>query len=216
MLRSLFVVAIIVSLSAVKAQAENIRTKPYSYGYGDSVVAMSDDAFVTCGDCNSDKLENLPKQYVSIRVIQPKSAGVLDSNDTENVFEPPVEPVLAELSGEKPKTSGVQSRIAGNVLFKFDRDDLTQLEKKKLDTIVSTLPEQAIVSLSGYTCTIGTKNHNLKLSERRANTVARYLKAKGVKLADVNAKGECCQVSNTNHQANRRVEISEKGNGKND
>jgi outer membrane protein OmpA-like peptidoglycan-associated protein len=58
--------------------------------------------------------------------------------------------------------------------------------------------------LTGYTCSIGSENQNLKLSRNRAEAVAVLLRRNGFKVASVKGKG--MMFGNT-PESNRRVEI---------
>ncbi len=66
-----------------------------------------------------------------------------------------------------------------NVYFDFDKSDLTKLEKQKLDEAIEThksLKFDSIV-ISGHTDFKGSVFYNLKLSERRVNTVKKHLQS---------------------------------------
>jgi hypothetical protein len=58
--------------------------------------------------------------------------------------------------------------------------------------------------LTGYTCSLGIENQNLKLSRHRAETVAALLRKNGYKVASVEGKG---MIYGSNPEKNRRVEI---------
>ena len=62
--------------------------------------------------------------------------------------------------------------------------------------------------LTGYTCSIGSENQNLKLSRNRAEAVAAMLRKNGFKVASVKGegKGKGMMYGNT-PESNRRVEI---------
>jgi outer membrane protein OmpA-like peptidoglycan-associated protein len=64
-----------------------------------------------------------------------------------------------------------------NVMFGFDKANLTPSAKAKLDEIVTkvqALP-RAVVEVAGFTDQPGSRNYNLGLSRRRAWAVQRYL-----------------------------------------
>jgi len=104
-----------------------------------------------------------------------------------------------------------QGCLLETVLFGFDSGRLRETEAKKLDKIAATVTAGDSLRVDGYTCQIGTKSYNLKLSSRRAKAVASYLKKKGVVVSHAEGKGECCQVSKLNKRLNRRVEIKKQG-----
>ncbi len=68
------------------------------------------------------------------------------------------------------------------VYFGFDRYDLRKEEKAKLDEAVKFMKENPDVmfSIEGHACPIGPAAYNMKLSERRANTVYKYLVSQGI------------------------------------
>jgi outer membrane protein OmpA-like peptidoglycan-associated protein len=87
--------------------------------------------------------------------------------------------------GEKVDAKGCaldQRFILRGVKFEFDSDRLTKPAEKILDDVADTLaayPDVA-VEVEGHTDSIGTDSYNLGLSERRANSVKRYLSGRGV------------------------------------
>lgn len=66
--------------------------------------------------------------------------------------------------------------------FKFDSYQLTPSMKKDLMPVVQMLLNQPEykVTAKGYTDNVGTKEYNVKLSEKRAMSVARALISQGV------------------------------------
>lgn len=72
---------------------------------------------------------------------------------------------------------------------------------------VDTWPFGTPVTVTGFTCDLGHEQHNLALSFRRAQTVAKLLVRRGVEVKLVEGKGECCLISDEK-SLNRRVEIS--------
>ncbi len=103
------------------------------------------------------------------------------------------------------------------IYFDFDKADLRPEAVAELDKLVQTLSgskEYSIV-VGGHTCDIGASAYNMKLSERRAQSVVKYLLTKGISNAYVgsNYYGETKPaVPNTsidNRKKNRRVEFEE-------
>jgi OOP family OmpA-OmpF porin len=200
-LNASFLTALFLIVAAAPCHSETIRETNYAYGYGDTVKAMESDAFVVCSNCAPDKLDKLPKQYVAIRVTEPTVP--------RPILQPHEKPMAPAQPEKKPESACGPECHVGDILFGFDRDVIGKSEKLKLNKIMATLPPNASVSLAGYTCTIGTKEYNQHLSEKRAHTVAHYMRTKGVHVESAIGKGECCQVSE-NKKKNRRVEITEK------
>lgn len=59
--------------------------------------------------------------------------------------------------------------------------------------------------LTGYTCSLGIENKNLKLSRYRAEAVANLLQSNNYKVASVEGKG---MIYGSNPESNRKVEIT--------
>ncbi len=67
-----------------------------------------------------------------------------------------------------------------SVLFAFDKDNLTKKDKDALDKLASDIPNAKgyIITVEGGTDSVGDKEYNYGLSERRANSVIQYLASK--------------------------------------
>jgi outer membrane protein OmpA-like peptidoglycan-associated protein len=101
------------------------------------------------------------------------------------------------------------------VLFGFDQADLnstSQQSLNKLDDVLKKYPDTDI-EIIGHTDDKGSDTYNQRLSERRANAVASFLKANGIPAARINTKGmgesdpKVSNDSETNRAENRRVEF---------
>ncbi|MGH9486535.1 MAG: OmpA family protein [Terriglobales bacterium] len=68
------------------------------------------------------------------------------------------------------------------VHFALNKSSLTTQSKQELDQVVSQMQQNkgGILEVQGYTDTTGPKAFNLKLSQRRAYSVVRYLEANNV------------------------------------
>jgi OmpA-OmpF porin, OOP family len=64
-----------------------------------------------------------------------------------------------------------------SVLFGFNRSNLTDQDKQQLDSLAQSLPslKHYAIEVKGFTDHIGSKDYNLELSRRRADSVVRYL-----------------------------------------
>lgn len=110
-----------------------------------------------------------------------------------------------------------QTLTIPTIYFDFDKAVLKPDAISELDRLVSTLSssKEYEIEVGGHTCDIGTSQYNMKLSERRAQAVVKYLLSKGISNAYVgsNYYGEDKPaVQNTsvkNRQMNRRVEFEE-------
>ncbi|EPE74435.1 porin OmpA [Pasteurella multocida subsp. septica] len=119
--------------------------------------------------------------------------------------------------------------LNSDVTFGFDKADLKPAAQNVLDGIYGEIAQlkSASVAVAGYTDRLGSDAYNLKLSQRRADTVANYLVAKGVAQNAISATGhgeanpvtgnKCDSVKGRKALIacladDRRVEIAVKGN----
>lgn len=101
------------------------------------------------------------------------------------------------------------------IYFDFDKAELKEEGKVELDKLASQLnsSKEYDIVIGAHTCNVGTEKYNMKLSEKRAQTVVKYLLMKGVNNAYVgsNNYGETKPaVENSsikNKHLNRRVEF---------
>lgn len=94
------------------------------------------------------------------------------------------------------------------VYFGKDSAQLTQKAKAVLDSVGVDAP----VSITGYTCPLGSAEHNRQLAEKRARAVAYYLRQRSVTVRTVQGKGGCCFV-NCDLEKSRRVVIQPETSG---
>ncbi|MGC6406722.1 porin OmpA [Bisgaard Taxon 45] len=119
--------------------------------------------------------------------------------------------------------------LNSDVTFGFNKADLKPAAQNVLDGIYGEIAQlkSASVSVAGYTDRLGSDAYNLKLSQRRADTVANYLVAKGVAQNAISATGhgeanpvtgnKCDSVKGRKALIacladDRRVEVAVKGN----
>jgi outer membrane protein OmpA-like peptidoglycan-associated protein len=102
------------------------------------------------------------------------------------------------------------------VTFKFDSEELTNEAMSKLDDIagwVVSTGSRYLIELQGFTDGIGTEKYNFGLSERRAESVLRYLVSMNVPLNRISIVGigktnpVADNVTAKGREQNRRVEI---------
>ena len=95
-----------------------------------------------------------------------------------------------ECGGVKQK---VRDKLA-SVYFDFNSSKLTKKAKVTLDNLLKTIRNKKIqaVTIAGYADATGSDSYNLRLSEKRAVAVKKYLNSKGFKHAntDVRALGK--------------------------
>lgn len=108
------------------------------------------------------------------------------------------------------------------VYFNFNSSSLTPAARTKLNALAKALKSRNVsaVSIVGFADEIGTDSYNLRLSQKRANTVASYLRNKGIKvvgksevrgLGETASKSDCADTKGKALHAclwrDRRVEV---------
>lgn len=128
---------------------------------------------------------------------------------------PPAAPVMEQV--EEVVVVKEETIVVRDLLFAFDSAKLDPADKAKLDTIVARLRNEAPsarLSVTGHTDSVGSDAYNLKLSEKRAKSVADYLVTSGIpadSVLSVGGAGESQPVADNKtaegRALNRRVEI---------
>jgi len=106
--------------------------------------------------------------------------------------------------------------MPGNVTFATNSSDLNPAFFNVLNSVGKVLAkyEKTVVEVAGHTDSTGTDAYNQALSERRANSVAAYLRSQGVieQRMITLGMGESRPIADNStdagRQANRRVEIT--------
>lgn len=106
--------------------------------------------------------------------------------------------------------------MPGNITFDTNKSNIKANFKPVLDSVAKVINEfsQTKVQVTGYTDNTGTAAINNKLSAERANSVATYLKLRGVASGRVMAAGLgssnpiATNATAAGREQNRRVEIS--------
>lgn len=102
------------------------------------------------------------------------------------------EPAPAPVPVPAPKPRFEKMTLSATELFEFNRADL-RMPQPKLDDVATALKADDLnnnVVITGYTDRIGSDGYNMKLSQRRANTVKSYLVNAGVPAARLSAIGK--------------------------
>ena len=78
-----------------------------------------------------------------------------------------------------------------NIYFDTDKSILKSTSFQSLDYVVNMLNERKniLIRIDGYTDNVGDKNHNIQLSDDRAQSVANYLILKGINKNIISSKG---------------------------
>ncbi len=138
-----------------------------------------------------------PKKVAAAEPVQPVAP---DMNEVAPTEEEPLPQLYDESQQPQAEPIGpnepafVKMTLQAEVLFGFDKYNLTDEGKKILDTEVvekmKAHPEVELVLITGHTDRIGDEKYNQKLSERRANSVKKYLMAQGIEEQRLHAVGK--------------------------
>ncbi|HDR1025294.1 TPA: porin OmpA [Pasteurella multocida] len=178
----------------------------------------------------------IPELALRVEYQWVNNVGKLKDIDGNRVdYRPDIGSVTAGLSyrfGQSVYVPEVVSKtftLNSDVTFGFDKADLKPAAQNVLDGIYGEIAQlkSASVAVAGYTDRLGSDAYNLKLSQRRADTVANYLVSKGVAQNAISATGhgeanpvtgnKCDSVKGRKALIacladDRRVEIAVKGN----
>jgi outer membrane protein OmpA-like peptidoglycan-associated protein len=103
----------------------------------------------------------------------------------------------------------------GDVLFETGRSELKPGGQRELDKIAAALRDDrsATIAIEGHTDSVGGRDYNLDLSERRAASVRNYLAGQGIPASRLTSRGlgpDYPVATNSDaagRQQNRRVEV---------
>ncbi len=106
--------------------------------------------------------------------------------------------------------------MPGNVTFGFDSADLRSDFFEVLNSVAIVLDEfdQTVLVVDGHTDSTGSRQYNMGLSERRAETVGRYLTSQGVQPVRIATYGYgpdypvATNDTEAGRAQNRRVELT--------
>ena len=110
---------------------------------------------------------------------------------------------------------GIVIEFKDKILFGFDQSDVTtaaQQSLNKLHEVLEKYPDTNI-EVIGHTDDKGSNNYNERLSQRRATSVASFLKTNGIAASRITTKGmgesdpKVTNDSDANRAENRRVEF---------
>lgn len=127
------------------------------------------------------------------------------------------EEIKKEVPGVKVERvgEGIVVEFSENILFGFDKSELSSQSYQTLDKLAKILNKykDTDLQIDGHTDNKGSASYNQKLSERRANAVANYIRSKGISSSRITTKGwglEYPKYSNeteSGRAGNRRVEF---------
>ena len=127
--------------------------------------------------------------------------------------------LLSELGAQEASDRSIRFALPADILFDFDKATLrpdASAALEKAARLVTSYPEAPLL-VAGHTDAKGDEDYNIELSERRAQTVALWLKAKSARDVGSQGLGERQPVAPNirtdgsdnpeGRQRNRRVEI---------
>jgi outer membrane protein OmpA-like peptidoglycan-associated protein len=123
---------------------------------------------------------------------------------------------LDQIADTRRTALGLVMDLGDSIEFDFDRAELRPQNRELLARIAGVLltAEDFGIQVYGHTDDVGSPGYNQRLSERRAESVRRYLVASGVPTAAITATGFgmsrplVAGSSDVARQRNRRVEIA--------
>lgn len=146
--------------------------------------------------------------------------GALAGGAVGNYMDRQEAKLRAELQGTGVSVTRIGDNITlnmpGNVTFATDSSDLSPAFFDVLNSVGKVMKEyeKTVVEVAGHTDSTGSDSYNQSLSERRAGSVAQYLRSQNIgneRLITI-GMGEGRPVADNNsadgRQANRRVEIT--------
>jgi outer membrane protein OmpA-like peptidoglycan-associated protein len=146
--------------------------------------------------------------------------GALAGGAVGNYMDRQEAKLRAELQGTGVSVTRIGDNITlnmpGNVTFATDSSDLNSAFFDVLNSVSKVMTEydKTVVEVAGHTDSTGSDSYNQSLSERRAGSVAQYLRSQKIaseRLLTV-GMGEARPVADNatadGRQANRRVEIT--------
>ncbi|CAI8949743.1 OmpA family protein [Pseudomonas sp. fls2-241-R2A-110] len=121
-------------------------------------------------------------------------------------------------TGVEVQRQGDQIKLImpGNITFATDSANIASSFYQPLNSLAGSLKEfnQNQIEIVGYTDSTGSRQHNMDLSQRRAQSVATYLTSQGVSGTNLSARGAgpdnpIASNGDANGRAqNRRVEVN--------
>ncbi|MDX1499350.1 MAG: OmpA family protein [Woeseiaceae bacterium] len=154
------------------------------------------------------------------RALIGAGVGALAGGAVGNYMDRQEAKLRAELEGTGVSVTRIGDNITlnmpGNVTFATNSADISPAFFDVLGSVAKVMKEfdKTVVEVAGHTDSTGSEQYNQALSERRANSVAQYLQARGImsqRLITV-GMGEMRPIADNGtpegRQANRRVEIT--------
>lgn len=188
-LNALKVISVFMVLTQT-SEATELRAYRYSYDHGDTAKsAMHDDQHIICDNCPAiNSLQKAGKEISLMPIPEDR---------------PPLEEWTSSHTKQSPTSN---DRLTHRVHFKFDSSRISAAEANRLALFLKDTNSNDKVSVTGYTCDVGARYYNLKLSERRAKAVRNRMVKLGYKNIYVDWKG-VLRTTKDGRAANRRSDV---------
>lgn len=143
----------------------------------------------------------------------------LSTTDTSHVATTPRDILLDRLEMNKVISLGSLDNSIETIYYDFNKWFIRPEAGKELDKLVQVMKENPVtIELGSHTDSRGSKEYNLDLSQKRAESAVRYIVLQGIDATRITAKGygesqlinHCMDgipCSPREHQANRRTEF---------
>jgi outer membrane protein OmpA-like peptidoglycan-associated protein/tetratricopeptide (TPR) repeat protein len=147
----------------------------------------------------------------------------IETKDTAHVATTPRDILLDRLEVNKVIRMGSMDYSFETIYYDFNKWFIRPEAEKELDKLVQVMKENpVIVELGSHTDSRGSKEYNMDLSQKRAESAVRYIILQGIEASRITAKGygESLLINHCTdgmpctareHQANRRTEFKVTG-----
>ena len=197
--------------------ASTTHIKDFYVG-GNQLEESDDDEIILAADRSNASTPPAPVSTPTTNTSRPqRGGGTLDVSDARVDREVRYEEVpIQDLASPSNLKSTGRKAIVRNVYFKFDDSQIVDESIPVLNSLLSLMKQNPglAIEIAGHTDNIGSKDVNLRVSERRANAVRKWLIQNGIDGSRLSAKGygeSIPMASNDDElegrELNRRIEL---------
>ena len=136
-----------------------------------------------------------PCDRITVAQVEPPPAPVAAAPEPKlepaPIAQAPAPAPTPLVAPEPPRPVIQRITLSSDVLFEFDKAELRESGKKKLDEVVAATKDARVeeVLAIGYADPIGSEQYNEKLSAARASAVREYLVQRGVSSDRIKSEG---------------------------